>query len=438
MKSAGTSQSNVSRRGFLGGAIALATLAGAGCSGTSGSPSGSIRVDTYGNPEKVKRAVAVINAFGKTKPKLKVTPEGLPSAQHSDKIATEMAAGNAPDVLRLGLTDVAQYLGKGAVAPLDSYVGNELDTSGFNKNLLAEGRFNGKLYAVPIAIGIQAIGYDTTALQKVGIKLPTGEWTYDDYSRIALDIRKAGGPSLYGSSDNGGRLDSLELFLRSRGEKLYNGNKIGFPTASLSEWLNIWVKLRANGGCVPADVTAQFTGTNWQDSALVQKKCAIAAMYSNDFQGGYQGLTSDKLALRLPPSASKNGNPGHYPGPTSVLSLNKRSKSKKTAVECINFFVNTAQAAKLLGVISGPPASKVEADAIEHSKSLSKADKQVLDYVQSAQQSADAAPPIAPTANTDVSDLLMRTNQNIGFGKQKLSAAVSDFMTQAKSLLEKG
>ena len=64
----------------------------------------------------------------------------------------------------------------------------------------------------------------------------------------------------------------------------------------MAEWLDYWNEMRKAGGAVPADLQAQFTGTEWPNSPLVRGTAVFALMASQDLAGGYQALTRTRSA----------------------------------------------------------------------------------------------------------------------------------------------
>lgn len=424
----------LSRRQMLGAIATAAVGTLTGCGPGGGGGGGALRVSSYGDQTKLKLRGEVVKKFTAGHKGVQMSFEGTPTADYWDKLATQISGGNAPDVINIDPVRIAQYGSNGVLTALGSYVPKTLQTNTFDANLLKQGRLGGKLYGVPIATSTYSIGYDTTVLDKIGVRIPAS-WTWDDYARIALNIHHASGKSFYGVEDAGGDITSFEVFLRTRGGALYKGStEFGFDQATLTEWFSYWEKLRKNGGCVPADIGSQWVYGDWPNSPIVRGKAAMGHIMTPNFTGGFQALTKHTLAMTLPPRASANGPLGHYPAPSSLLSVNARCKDKDHAVEFVNWFVNNAQPWKMMKLISGPPASQQALHALEQLQ-LSVPEKKVLAYTQMATKLAKPAPPVPPKANTQVSDLMLRTNQDISFGRKKVPAAVDSFFSQAKSYL---
>ncbi len=333
-----------------------------------------------------------IAKFNELHPDTPVTFEGVPSASWPDKIAAMVAGGNAPDVITLGAPDMVQYATRGALAPLDDFVPALFRADLFDTTVLDLGRMNGKIYGVPIAVSIQGLACNLSALQRLGMGEPPAAWTYEEFAKVCAEIHRAD-PQLHGSHDGAARLDTFQMHLMSQGRSLYDGKKLAVTVDDVAQWLDYWDKMRKSGGAVPADLQAQFTGTEWPNSPLVKGKAVFASIASQDLAGGYQALTKDTLSITTPPSAGAGASPGYYPQPTSSLCLYAKSGNKEAAVKVIDWFVSDPASARILGLISGPPASKPALEAVLELEDLAPVDERVLKYSRGrARQSAARAP----------------------------------------------
>jgi multiple sugar transport system substrate-binding protein len=226
------------------------------------------------------------------------------------------------------------------------------------------------------------------------------------------------------------------MYLLAQGKQLYNGQELAVTTEDVAEWLNLWNEMRKTGAAVPADLQAQFTGTEWPNSPLVRGTAVFAQMASQDLAGGYQALTSDTLGMMMPPAPKAGENPGLYPRPTSSLTLNARSENPEEAVKLMDWFVSDPESAKILGLISGPPASKPALAAVLELQDLSEVDQKVLTYAQAALAEALPAPP-AQRGDRAMTDLMRRINENVGFGQSTVQEAAEEFVTQANATLRR-
>lgn len=124
----------LTRRDFLrvGGATlagaSFTSLAACGGGGASGEP--HLRITWYGDPETNRAFEAAITAFKQEHPKVSFDSTASPWEGYWDKLATQAAGGNAPDVLVQDALYIAEYAGRGALLDLSPYVGDTINLAG--------------------------------------------------------------------------------------------------------------------------------------------------------------------------------------------------------------------------------------------------------------------------------------------------------------------
>jgi N,N'-diacetylchitobiose transport system substrate-binding protein len=91
---------------------------------------------------------------------------------HLQKFDATLAAGNVPDVIEMGNTEMTKYMAAGAFAQLQR---SAFPNSGnWLKGLAASGTFNGRIYGVPYYAGSRVVTYRSDVFRKAGIrKLPS-------------------------------------------------------------------------------------------------------------------------------------------------------------------------------------------------------------------------------------------------------------------------
>lgn len=426
----------ITRRRLLGGGLGVLALGALAACGAGGGGSDRVRFAIYGSPAKLEVRRNAIERFSELHPDRPVAFEGIPSDEWEDKIATQVAGGNAPDVFALSVNSVPEYAGRNALAPLDEFVSRIFHADSYEPSVLELGKFDGKIYSAPIAIGISGIGYNRAALQRLGIDPPDGSWTFDDYARVCAQVHEASGGELHGTQDPVDSLRPFHNFMRAQGRTLFNGASLAVTVDDVGRWLDYWQRMRVSGACVPADLTAQFTGSSWQNSPIVRRKAVFGFMQSNDISGGYQALIDDELDMTGPPRAVAGGSPGVAPSPTSSLCLYSRSRNKEAAVQVLDWFVNSPESAAILGMISGPPASKPAREAATALPDLSPIDKKVLAYTEAALAAA-VSPEQAPKGYSEVQDLLRRVSEDVGFGRTSVQDGAATFVNDAQAILAK-
>jgi len=352
------------------------------------------------------------------------------------KLATQIAGGNAPDVVQMDYRYIAEYAARNAIAPLDEFIGKELDLSGFDNDQIEGGKVSGKLYGISLGANSVATMVNTAVFDKAGIKLPVGGFTYDQLYEYADVFKQAGLPNgIRVIMDASGSEPVLENWLRQRKKALYTvDGQLAFSADDATEWFILWSKLREAGVCVTAEDNALATGP-MESTMIVSGKAALQPDNSN-LLVAYQSLMQDPLALAPYPLISSGASGGQYRKPSMFFSIANSSGSKSQAAEFLSFFVNDLEAAKLLGTERGIPCSEPVREAL--APTLSALERAGLEYVSGLGDILGPIPPSPPTAAGEVSQsVLANISQQVAFGMEKPENAGPMLVQQATELLSR-
>lgn len=439
----GNSQSaaaGLSRRGFvrlgLAGAAGLGMTALAGCSSGAASPgpSGSAKLlaGWYGGDPVHAAMGKVIAKYNATHPNVKVTTEHAAFADYFNKLATQTAAKDGPDVTRMSLTYFAEYAGRGALLDLTKYVKDgTIDISGMKPGVADSGKLAGKRYGVGQSSIANAAFLNTTALQSLGVKGPAEDWTWDGLADWAKGVTSASGGKMFGTSDASGAFELFEPFARQNGTNLFSadGKSLKVGKDLIQEWWTYWDKLRSAQGTPPASVTAGVTGfNNWP---IVAGQSALNFGWVQQIQF-IQPLMKDTVDIVAPPGVA-GGKPGLYVDSQDMWSIASTSKYPDAAAGLINYLLNDDYSIKTLGATLGIPPSDKAIKLLGFAPD-SPAGKAVA-YVDGLGNKATTPPPPWPKGYNQITTLFTTTAQDISFGKTTPSAGASSFYSQAEQAL---
>ena len=124
----------LNRRQFLIGAGGLAAAAttmglsacapgssGGGSQGGGGQGGGTnLALAWWGNPTRNKNTQAMIDAYMKANPDVKISGQPGEFNSYWDKLATQTAGGQAPDIIQMDMLYIAEYGTRGALLDLGS------------------------------------------------------------------------------------------------------------------------------------------------------------------------------------------------------------------------------------------------------------------------------------------------------------------------------
>ena len=158
----------------------------------------TIRVGTFdwysGNPDApwdVFIQEVAFPKFKESRPNIEPVYEPM-GGEWEDKILTQMAAGEAPDVISNWSPILETWNDKGQLLDLQPLIDRDLPDS---ENMFIEDAyaqmidpFTGKRMGLVINQDITTLFYNKTAFEEAGLEVPNVDWTYDDYETGACAV----------------------------------------------------------------------------------------------------------------------------------------------------------------------------------------------------------------------------------------------------------
>lgn len=427
----------IERRQFLGlslAGLATAALAGCGVGGTGGNTSSTnLGVAWYGGDPVHAAMQTVLNLYTAKNPKVAFTPQHAAFNDYWPKIATETAARDAPDVMRMSLTYFTDYAERGALLDLSSYIGKTIDISAMSPGVAESGVVNGKRYGIGQSSIANAMFANTDVITSIGAPKPDPEWTWDTFATWAASVHSASGGKVFGSQDQAGHFELFEPFVRQHGGTLFSSDnkKLAAGKDLIEQWWAYWAQMRSTNAAPPTSVTAQEAG--FDTNPVVKGISAVSFGWVQQITF-LQPLMKQNLEIITPPTVA-NGSPGLYVDSQDMWSVAATTKGPNQAAEFINFMLNDDAAVKAIGVVLGvPPSSK--ATGLLNLTPSTPAGKAVA-YAEALGKSKKVSSPPAPWPKgySQISALFGKTAQDIGFGKSTPTQGAADFSTQANQIL---
>ncbi|GIP21610.1 sugar ABC transporter substrate-binding protein [Paenibacillus sp. J22TS3] len=155
-----------------------------------------LRLGYYSSAQTDAKMQELVKKFQDSHPNIKVKTESSPYGQFFQKLDTQIAAGNAPDVWLSDGVLVPKYAERGALKDLTELIGKDLkhdDYYGLDFNKDAAGKY----WGVPQGIQIGVLYYNKDMFDAAKVTYPTTDWTWDDLKAAAekLTLDAAGKPA---------------------------------------------------------------------------------------------------------------------------------------------------------------------------------------------------------------------------------------------------
>ena len=197
----GISMKKMSKYGGWSLAVVSTTFLLAGCGQTSGSgnnstgsaPTGPVTITfgTCGGATEDQQLQAIIKKINDANKSEFIIKEQNTPSNYDQKLNTEFAAGNAPDIFYINDANTPTYSKEGVLLNLDSYIQKYksqyvvADPANYFQSSLANDQYQGHYYALPWIAQPVVMYYNPTLFKQAGLSEPTSSWTWDDFMKDA-------------------------------------------------------------------------------------------------------------------------------------------------------------------------------------------------------------------------------------------------------------
>jgi len=417
---------------------AAAALMLSGCSGQaakqdegSADKPVSIRFSWWGDEARATLTEDVVADFEKAHPNIKVKTEPGAFDGYFDRLATATAAGDAPDVITLGGAYPLEYAARGALTDL-SKVKDSLDTSKFEKNILANAVYKDKLYGVPTGVNTVAMLANPAIFKAAGVPMPDDDtWTWEDFAKIANQIGQKAGNGIVGFEPR--FYDFDRVYLAQRGSPMYTEEgKLDVDEKVLADYWKMELDLSKNGGMPTAEQLNEVIQAAPEQTLLAQGKAAMASAYSNQVKA-YSDALGQPLVLLKFPGETEFKRPGMTLLPSQYYTIASNSKHQKAAAELIDYLVNSTKAGAKLLTNRGMPANSTVRDSI--ADKLDPFQQQESDFIDRIAKDGGKGLPPQPAGASIHNDLTIRIDSDVLFGRKTPQDAAKEWVSEMKSAL---
>jgi multiple sugar transport system substrate-binding protein len=391
-----------------------------------------VRLIWWGNPDRDRRTNEVIDLYMK-ETGTEVVPETYAWNDYWQKLATQAAGKNLPDLIQMDYRYIFEYARRQQLAALDDLVGAKLAEAKFDPNQLASGKVDGKLYGVSMGANSIAYIYNQALLGKLGIELPDPTtWTNEDLAALGEELKGKLPEGMYLTQNMGYWEPRLDNWVRQRGKSLYTEDgQLGYELEDLTAFFAYWKDMQDKGLTPPADIQSQDSDGKMETSMVVTGRSLFGGTNSNQLVA-HQKLMPDEVNITMFPN-QKDGKPGQYLKPSMFLSMAETSADKEAAAKLMEFFITDPKANAILQIergVSGDPAVR---EAIL--PGLSDAEKKIITYLDIVATSVGPLPPPPPKSAGELDRALRPAWDAISFGKVSVEDGAKQYYDNAVAIL---
>ena len=434
----------INRRQFLLGAGGLAAAATTGgltaCAPGSvgggnqggGNESGAttLALAWWGNPTRNKNTQAMIDAYTKANPNLKIEPQPGEGATYWDKLATQTAGGQAPDIIQMDMNYIAEYGTRGALLDL-----KDVDVTKFVEGTVDSGKIEDKLVGVNAGINSALFFANPKIFEKAKMDLPDDTtWTWDQLIEVGAEVASKAGVT-FGVAALINADAMFGTFVRQHGKELFTPDGLGFEAAEAQAWYDLLLKgVEAKAFGRPEQISEEIAKPLDQ-SAIVVGTAGIQFYNSNQLEAVTNAAGGELMEmLRGPSMTGKATDRKTWYKASMLWSASARTKNPEAVVAWIDWFANSPEAGNIEKAERGiPPNSELQA-AVK--PNLSPSQQKVLQYITDIAPEVANTPIAPPPGGGTIAEKLQRHGLEVLFGRASSADAAQKFVDELKADLQ--
>lgn len=349
----------------------------------------------WGNDDRASVTQEVVELYEKNNPGVKIQTSFAPDANYWEKMATQVAGGNAPDVFQMKLEFFQEYQARGVIKDLSEFTSGDspvIATSDMLEQYLAAGVIDGATYGVPTGRSTQAFFYDPKVWQEYGLSEPAVGWTWEDLEAAGEIVKEKSGGDKVIMSDIGNEQPWFESWLLPKGKSIYTKDgELNFTQEDLEDFWTFTQDMSKSGIFTSASVTTSNDRT-MATSPLVKGQ-SLGEINDVSLSSAYFQSFGEVRLAPIPQHA--DGIQGaSYAGVTQLLVVSENSPHPEEAAKFIDFFLNDLEAGAILGITRGMPAN--EAILAKLAANFDEGDKATYAFEQTVGETLLPRPPVAP------------------------------------------
>lgn len=406
---------------------AVVTLALTGCGGSSAADNADgktvLRFAWWGSDSRAQATNQIIEAFEKANPDIDIQGEFSDWGGYWDKLATQVASNDAPDIIQMDDKYLREYADRGALLDLTG-----VDVSNFEEVSVQNGTTEDGLVGITTGINSFTLTANPEVLKEAGLDVPDDKtWTWDDYRRITSTVSEKIKGKYGAEAPN--EPAGLQTWLRQEDKHLTNADgTVGFTVEDLTGYFQHHKDLLDNGSYPVASVLAENQNSGPDRSMTGTGTAAFGMWWSNQLGALSAASGTDLMPLRLPSDTGKAEDNGLWYKSSMMMSGYSKSKNPEEVKKFIDFMVNSEEAGELNQMDRGLPSNLKIRERV--TKDLEGVEAESAEFVTSLEPELAATEPIPPMGFSKVQDILYRYEMEVFFARQSVSDAAQNAYTE--------
>jgi multiple sugar transport system substrate-binding protein len=410
-------------------AVAI-TLTGCGASPQAASDGPvTLRFSWWGSDTRHKMTQKLIDAFEAKNPNIKIEGEYGDWSGYWDKLATQVASQDAPDIIQMDAQYLGEYAERGALLEL-----KDVDLSKLDQAAADAGKTEGGQYAVTAGMNALVVLANPSLVSASGVPLPDdSSWTWDEYLDTAADITSKSKAGVYGSGAFTGDA-SFNLWMRQHGKSLFTKDGgLGFDEGDATKYFEMQAEMRDAKAVPPASVMTEDASAPLDQQGLATNRFAMGWVWSNQLTA-VSKASGQPLEIHRPPSVEGDASKAEqFYKASQFWSASSRSKHPAEAQKFIDFLANSVEAGEIGLADRGIPGNSEVRAAV--APKLTPTDALTAKFIDDIADEVGDAPAIPPAGSSAVSEILTRFATEVHFSRISPQEAAKKSIDEIKSAL---
>ncbi len=391
----------------------------------------TLRFSWWGGEDRHKPTLAAIALYMKENPNVKIEGEYSGWDGYQQKLLTQLAGGNAPDIIQLDQPWLADLMAQGDLfLDLNRYK-SVIRLNGFDKKFLADMcSVDKKLVGLPTGLNAATYVVNMDQMAKLGIKANI-DWNWDNLLENGTRYHKQEKDGYLLQFDLRSCMDTIKAYVGNKTGKpwINNDYTMGFTKAQIVDAFTYLRKLLDSGTVEPFEQSMLFNNKMEQDPKWISGKNGIHLDWASSMY--VHKRPNFQLGVMRPAIAKGAKNTGLIVRPSQVIAINSRSAHPKEALKFLNWFFNDPEAIATLQMSRGVPATTNGRKVL--------ADKNILDKNVAAAVNVGVKhaglPETALTNNSELVNIFQDVVQKVGFARLTPQQAADELVSQFQAKL---
>ncbi len=397
----------------------------------------TLRFSWWGGDERREATLAVIEQFEQQHPNITIEAEYGSSDGYSDKLATQLASGTAPDIMQID-----PGIMPGLVSNEKNYfvdlLQTDFDFSNFEENYYKQrinGNYDGKQLGIPTGISGAAMLVNQGLAQELGLDF-SKQYTWEDLFDWAKLVKEKD-DTMYLMCSN---KEMISNIVANNYAKQLTGTtfideetkKINFTKEQWTQVYSFVQRLYDEGVVAPASYSAAYSGDSLQsDPNWIAGKYVCCLTYMSTMETVAAGNPDASYSAGQLPLLTDSDTDGWSANCPQLMAVNADSEHSEEAVQFLDYFFNSEEAAKTLGCTRSVPPTAMAREICTEAGSLSSILAQAADVAGAYSGLVDDS----YFSTAEAKQILTDEVEAVGFGAVTPEAAAEESISLLENYL---